>query len=97
MKIMGLQDNLSKVQAVEDIVQQVLRTPQDAQQLAASEVQKRHETQKRKVLKSDKKTDQKIKSKNRTKKIDTPVHRGKPNFDETEEVEERPSSIDIKV
>ncbi len=52
MKIIALQDNLSKVQAVEQMYQQMLRFPDDIQQAMAGELRRQRRLNQRRIKKS---------------------------------------------
>ena len=50
MRLVGLQDNLSKVKAVEELCQQMLRFPDEAHQAMVSELAKKREARKKKII-----------------------------------------------
>jgi hypothetical protein len=54
MRAVALQDNLSKVKAVQDVYQQMLRFPDDVQHALAGELQKQRHLRRRQVNRSEK-------------------------------------------
>ncbi len=98
MKISSLQDNLSKVKAVQDAVQETLRFPEQAQQLAASLVQKRRELRRRQVVKSREAEAEKLKERRRTSNPDETKCRGRKEPEKTESEEtSKQCSIDFLI
>jgi hypothetical protein len=94
MKILPLQDNLSKVKAVEDAVQQLLRFPDEAQQLAVSTMQKRRELRRRQVVKSREAEAEKLKERRRATDPNEAKCRGRKEPEKTDS-EEIPKQCSI--
>jgi len=69
VKIMAIQDNLSKVQAVEQLTQQMLRFPDDVQMAMAGEVRKQRQLRKRQVNKSGKADEGKLRPKGELRRM----------------------------
>lgn len=97
MKLASLQDNLSKVKAVEDLFQQMLRFPGDAQQVAAGEVRKRRELRRKQVVKSEESEAGKLKKRGASPETSEPESRGRPTPDENVEENPRQCSIDFLI
>lgn len=66
MKTIALQDNLSKVKAVEDLCQQLLRFPDDVQQAAAAELLKQRNLRRRRVSQSEESDGSKLRARKKS-------------------------------
>lgn len=98
MKTIALQDNLSKVKAVEDLYQQMLRFPGDAQEVMASEMQKRRLLRRRRATKTAKSDDSKLRSREESGQIGEQQTKGrKPEAAASPDDVEKQCSIDFRV
>lgn len=98
MKTIALQDNFSKVKAVEEVYQQMLRFPGDVQQAMAGELRRQRRVNKRRVIQSEKSDTEKMKAEKRARAdLESPV-RGRMDAEEGEfELNERQCCIDFRV
>ena len=98
MSTIPLQDNLSKVQAVQDIYQQMLRFPDDLQQTLAGHLRKQRWLHKRKVNKSEKSDGSKLNEKKESQVVgETEVKGRRENLQKNTEEELRQCCIDFRV
>jgi len=98
VKIMAIQDNLSKVQAVEQLTQQMLRFPDDVQMAMAGEVRKQRQLRKRQVNKSGKADEGKLRPKGELRQeIESDIRGRKSEPILDFEDEERQCCIDFRV
>ncbi len=99
MKLLSLQDNFSKVKAVQDTFQQLLNFPDAAQQAMASELTKRQELRRKQVLQSEGSEGSKTEEKKKAEKegIDQEFRGRKRELAKPLEGELRQCTIDFRV
>lgn len=98
MKITALQDNLSKVKAVEEMTQQLLRFPGEMQEMVANQLRKRRRARQRKINRSKESNGGKLNPKNEFSQVGENAARGRKENPANEPEEYgRQCSIDLKV
>lgn len=97
MKITALQDNLSKIKAVEEMTQQLLRFPGEMQEMVADQLKKQRRARQKKVNRSKQSNGGKLNPKKESTQAGETASRGRKE-PLPEELEEhgRQCCIDLK-
>jgi len=102
MKVIALQDNLSKTKAVQDVFQQMLRFPDEVQQSLAGQLQRERQLRERSVNKSEETAQGKLKLRRKSEKERNTFDRDRRENPEepkesADEWTERQCCIDLRV
>ncbi|TKJ42249.1 hypothetical protein CEE37_00805 [candidate division LCP-89 bacterium B3_LCP] len=98
MKIIALQDNFSKVQAIEEMTQQMLRFPGEVREALNAQLRQQRLDKRRKINKSKKSKDGNLRTEEKSRMTESPYSRGrKDDSVDSFEDKERQCCIDFKI